>query len=186
MRIVGDDDPRGWRAQMMHQPQGRIDILKHADGVGDHDVVERPLDRGERRRVLDVAEHEIKIGMQLIGLGDGLGAEVDADAIGRLKRHQQIAAAASQFQHALARRNQEAHELEVVLVIGGVEFAPTCEFVAIGFEMVDEVALPLRRQPQRSSGIGRSQIHLKPRRRQTERRLSRTVKSCKFDQNGGL
>ena len=32
--------------RMVHQPQGRIDILEHANGVGDHDVVERTFDRG--------------------------------------------------------------------------------------------------------------------------------------------
>ena len=82
--------------------------------------------------------------MQLIGLGDRLGAEVDADAIRRLQRGQQIAAAAAEFQHPLARRNQEAHELEIVFVIGGVELAPALQLVDIALEMVDQVALALR------------------------------------------
>ena len=29
----------------MDQPQGAVDILEHADGICDHDVVERPFDR---------------------------------------------------------------------------------------------------------------------------------------------
>ncbi len=79
--------------------------------------------------------------MQLVGLGDGLGAEIDADAVGRLQRREQISAAAAQFQHPLARRNQEPHELAVVLVIGCVELAPAIQFIAVGLEMVEQVTL---------------------------------------------
>ena len=85
----------------------------------------------------------MQIGMTGVGLGDGLGAEIDADAVGRLQRGQQIAAAAAQFQHPLARRNQESHELQIVFVIGGVEFAPAIQLVAIGLEMVEQIALAL-------------------------------------------
>ena len=132
MRVIGDDDPRRWRAQMMHQPQRAVDILEHADGVGNHDVIERPFDGGQRRRILDVAEHEIQIGIQRVGLGDDLGAEIDADAVGRLQRGEQMSAAAAQFQHPLAGRNQEPHELAIVLVIGGIEFAPAILLVEAG------------------------------------------------------
>ena len=143
MGIIGDDDPRRRRAQLMHQPQGAVDVLEHADGVGDHDVIERPLDAGQRRRIFDVAQHEMQIGMQLVGPGDGPGAEIDADAAGRLQRGEQVAPAAAQLQHPLAGRNQELHELAVVVVIGGIEFAPAVQFVAIGLEMVEQIALAL-------------------------------------------
>ena len=84
MRIIGDDDPRRRGAEMMHQSQRAIDILEHADGVGDHDVIERPFDRTQRRRIFHIAQNKIQIGMTGIRLGDGLGAEIDADAVGRV------------------------------------------------------------------------------------------------------
>ncbi len=67
----------------MDQPQRAVNILEHADGVGDHDVVERPLDSLERRRILGVAEHEMQFGVTGICLLDRLGPEIDADAVGR-------------------------------------------------------------------------------------------------------
>ena len=109
--------------RLMHQPQCPVDVLEHADGVGDHDVVERSLDRGQRRRIFHVAQNEIELGMQLLGLGDGLGAEIDADAVGWLQRREQISPAAAQFQHPLSGRNQELHELAVVFAVGSVELA---------------------------------------------------------------
>ena len=81
MGIVGDDDPRRRRAQLMHQLQRVVDILEHADGVGDHDVVERSFDRSQRRRILRVAQDKMQIGMQRCSLGDSLRAEIDADAV---------------------------------------------------------------------------------------------------------
>ena len=83
--------------RLMHQPQRAVDVLEHADGVGDHDVVERPLDRGQRRRIFGVAQDELQIGMQFPGPGNGLGAEIDADAVGRLQRGEQVPPAAAQF-----------------------------------------------------------------------------------------
>ena len=100
---------------MMHPPQRAIDVLEHADGVGDHDVIERPLDRGQRRRIFDITQDEMQIGMQLSGAGNGPGAEIDTDAVGRLQRGQQFSSAAAQFQHPLAGGNQKSHELPVVL-----------------------------------------------------------------------
>ena len=127
----------------MHQSQRAVDILEHADGVGDHDVVERSLDRSQRRRIFHVTQDKIEIGMQLVGPGDGPGAEIDADPVGRLQRREQIAAAAAQFQHPLARWNQEPHELAVVFVIGGIELAPAIQLVAVGLEVVEQIPLPL-------------------------------------------
>jgi len=75
------------------QPQGAVDVLEHADGIGDHDVIERPLDRGQRPRILDIAQHEIKLGVPRVRLGNRLRAEIDADAIGRLERRQERAPA---------------------------------------------------------------------------------------------
>jgi len=160
MRVVGDDDPRRRRAQMMHQPQRRIDILEHADGVGDHDVIERSFDRTERGGILDVAQHEMEVRMQLIGLRNGPRAEIDANAVSRRKRGEQIASATAEFQYPLARRDQEAHELEIVFVVGGVEFPPALQFVDIAFEVVDKSALALRGQLKGASSVGRPQIHL--------------------------
>ena len=85
----------------------------------------------------------MQIGMPRLRLRDGLGAEIDADAVGRLQRGQQISAAAAQFQHPLAGRNQKSHELAVVVVIGGVEFAPAIEFLAVALEVVEQVAFAL-------------------------------------------
>ena len=66
MGVIGDDDPRRGRAQLMHQPQRAVDVLEHADGVGDHDIVERSLYCRQRRRILDIAQHEIQVGMERI------------------------------------------------------------------------------------------------------------------------
>ena len=127
----------------MHQSQCAVDVLEHADGVGDHDIVERPLDRGQRRRIFDVAQDEMQIGMQVVGLRNRLGAEIDADAVGRLQRGEQIPAAAAQFQHPLAGRNQKSHEFPVVFAIGGVELASVILFSATGFELVEQSPLSL-------------------------------------------
>src|SRR5258708_39094734 len=82
--------------------------------------------------------------MQLFGPGNGLGAEVDADAVGRLKCGEQLTAAAAQFQHPFAGRNQKAHELPVVLAIGGIELARAIQFVAGGLKMPQKVEFSLR------------------------------------------
>ncbi len=84
----------------------------------------------------------MQIGMQLFGLGDGLGAEIDADAVGRLQRGEQISAAAAQFQHPLAGRNQKSHELPVVFAVGGIELAPAILLVQIGFDVVQKFSFP--------------------------------------------
>jgi hypothetical protein len=143
MGVVGNHDPRRRCAEFMHQPQRAVDILEHADGVGDHDIIEGTLDPLQRRRILHIAQHEIQLGVTGVGLGDGLGAKIDADAVRRPQRGEQIPAAAAQFQDPLARRNQESHEFLIVFVVGGVEFAPAIQFVAIGLEMVEQIPLAL-------------------------------------------
>ena len=162
MGIIGDDDPRRRRAQMMHQPQRAIDVLEHADGVGDHDVIERPLDRSQRRRILDVAQNKMQGRIKLPGLGDGPGAEIDADAIGRLQRREQISPAAAQFQDLLARRNQELHEPAIVFAIGGVELAPLILFAAAGFELLEQFPLSPAGKFRRSIFIWLGWIHRGP------------------------
>jgi hypothetical protein len=82
--------------------------------------------------------------MQLLGPGNGLGAEVDADAVGRRQRGEQLTAAAAQFQHPLAGRYQEAHELAVVLAIGGIVLARAVQFVAVGLEVPQKLEFSLR------------------------------------------
>jgi hypothetical protein len=85
----------------------------------------------------------MQIRMQRPRPGDGPGAEIDADAIGWLQRREQAAAAAAQFQHPLAGRNQEAHEFQVVFVISGIERAPAIELIDIALEIVEQIALAL-------------------------------------------
>ena len=84
----------------------------------------------------------MQIGMQLIGLGDGLGAEIDADAVGRLKRGEQLSPAAAQLQHPFAGRDQKSHELPVVFAIGGIEPVPAILLVQIGFGVFQEFPFP--------------------------------------------
>jgi hypothetical protein len=43
-------------------------------------------------------------------------------------------------------------------VVGGVEFAPAIQLVAVGLEMIEQIALALAGQLQRSSGVGSLQI----------------------------
>ena len=159
MGVVGNHDPRRWPAQLMHQPQRGVDILEHADGIGDHDVVERPLDSGHRRRILDIAQHEMQLGMPGVRLRNGLGAEIDADPVRRLQRGEQIAVPAAKLQHPLARRNQELHEPAVVFVVGGIELAPALELGAVGLEVLEQLALALTGKLQRSGRAGLLQIH---------------------------
>jgi hypothetical protein len=85
--------------------------------------------------------------------------EIDADAVGRFQRGQQVAVAAAQFQHPLSGRDQELHESVVVVVIGGVDFAPAVDVVDIGLVMVEQIALALAGKLQRRGPIGRPQIH---------------------------
>ena len=145
MRVDGEH-------RLLDQPQRAVDILEHADRVGHHDVVERALDRGQRGRIFDVAENEMQIGIARLRLRDRLGAEIDADAIGRLQGGQQISPAAAEFQYPFAGRNQKSHELAVVVVIGGVEFAPAIQFLAVGLEVVEQVAFALTGKLDRVRG----------------------------------
>ena len=110
--------------RLVHQPQRAVDVLEHADGVGDHDVVERSLDGRQRLRIFGVAQDEMQVGMTGVGPDNGLRAEIDPDAVGGPQRRQHVAAAAAQLEHALARRNQELRELQVVFTVSGVEIAP--------------------------------------------------------------
>jgi hypothetical protein len=100
-------------------------------------VIERPLDSGQRRRIFRVAQDEMQMGIQRVGLGNGCSAEIDADAVGRLQRSEQSSIAAAQFQHPLSRWDQEPHEFLVALAISGVELAAAILFSGMGFELVE-------------------------------------------------
>ncbi len=130
--VVGDDQPRRRRAKLVDQPQRAVDVLEQPDGVGEHDVVERALDRGERRRILDIAEHEVEMRVVQPCPLHRLFAEIDADTVGRLQCSQHVSATAAELEHAFAGRNQKAHELAVVVVIGGVEPAPALDVLERG------------------------------------------------------
>jgi hypothetical protein len=54
-----------------------------------------------------------------------------------------VTAAAAELEHAFARRDQKSHELAIVLVIGGVEFAPTLGRIEIGLDALEQVPLSL-------------------------------------------
>jgi hypothetical protein len=133
-----------------------VDVLEHADGIGNDDVVERPFDRRQRCGILDVAEQETEIGMAGVRGGDRRGTEIDADAVGGLQRGEQVAVAATQFQHPLAGRDQEPHELVVVLVVCGIDLAPAVDLVDVGFVMLKQVPLALALEMKRSGAIGLS------------------------------
>ena len=100
-------DASGGFAELMHQLEGGVDVLKHADGVGDDEVVERPLDLRQRLPIFGIADDELQVGVPLLCATDGGRAEIDADAVGRFQCGKQVAAAATKLQNALARRNQE-------------------------------------------------------------------------------
>src|SRR6185437_13067362 len=70
-----------------------------------------------------------------------LGAEIDPDAAGRLECREQLAGAAAQFEHALARWNQEPHELDVVGVIGLVDLAPALGLVEARLDLLHQLLL---------------------------------------------
>jgi len=116
------------------QPQRAVDVLEHADGVSEHDVVERAFDILQGRGVLDVAEHEVEMRVKQLCALNGFRAEVDADAIGRLQRRQHVPGAAAELEHTLARWNKEAHELAVVVMIGRVKPAPALDLLQCGID----------------------------------------------------
>ncbi len=128
--------------RLMNQPQRGIDILEHADRVGDHDIVERALDCVQCGRIFDIAQHEIQIGISGFRLGNRIGAEIDPYAARWLQRGEQISATAPKLQHALARRNQKLHELQVALAVSRVEPPRTVEFIAIGLEVPEQLSFP--------------------------------------------
>jgi hypothetical protein len=141
MGIVGDDDAGGRRAEPIDQPQRAVDILPHADGVGDHDVVERPFDRLQGRRILGIAEHEAEMRIARSGAIERPLSKVDADAMRRRERCQEFAGAAAKLEHALARRNQETHEFEIVGVIGLVDPAPALGLVEASLDVRPQLLL---------------------------------------------
>jgi hypothetical protein len=42
----------------------------------------------------------------------------------------------------LAGRNQEAHELLIVFVVGGIELAPAIQLIDIGLAVIEQFTLP--------------------------------------------
>ena len=125
----------------MHVAQGVVDVLEHADRVGDHDVIERTFDRGQRFRLFHVTQHELQIRMGCPGLGDGRLAEIDADAVGGLQRRKQVAATAAQFQHPLSRRHQEPHKLLIFLIICRIDAAPFLLLVDMRLDVLQQLPL---------------------------------------------
>ena len=82
-------------------------------------------------------------------------AEIDADAVGRLQRGKQFAAAAAQFQNALARRNQEPHEPVIFAVVDSVDLAPSFLVIDGRLDVVEEFALaPARGAVAMTAGAG--------------------------------
>src|SRR5262249_39308327 len=73
--------------------------------------------------------------------GQGLGAEIYPDAVGWLERGEQIAGAAADLQHALARRDQEAHELVIVGVVGRVDPAPALGLIEAHLDVFHQLLL---------------------------------------------
>ena len=103
----------------------------------------------------------MQVGIKFASPGDRFRAEIDADAVGRLKRGQQIAAAAAELQHSLARRDQKSHELAVVLAIGGVEVVPVVALIQCRLDVFPEFILPQIAVLRLGSGLCR--IHRNPR-----------------------
>jgi hypothetical protein len=158
-RIVGDDDPGGWRAKPVDAPERFVDVLEHPDGIGDHDIVEGALDRRKRRLILHVAQHEVELRVAPLRLRDGLGTEVDADAVGWRKRGKRIAPAAAEFKHALSRRDQEPHEPGVFGVVLRVARTLARLIIQRRFDMFQEFALAPAQRLRRRNGDGIALIH---------------------------
>ncbi len=77
------------------------DVVKQ---IRQDDDVERA---GQLREVVRVSRHELQIGVTLACLRDHFRREVDAHALRRFERGQQIAFGAAQFEHAQPRRYEE-------------------------------------------------------------------------------
>ena len=82
VRIIGNDDARGGFAQVMHKLQCAIDIFKHADRVGNHDVIKRTLKGGQDGRIFRVTQNEMQTGVKFAGPGDRPRAEINPYSMG--------------------------------------------------------------------------------------------------------
>ena len=82
LRVIGDDDAGLRTADRMQLAQSGLDVVKHADGVGQDDIIERTFERTDEGFVLDVPDEKSVVGIKPFRLVDHGGAEIDAYAIG--------------------------------------------------------------------------------------------------------
>ena len=103
MREVTDHQPRIPRAQRMQLRDELLTILQRADRIEDEDVVERALQRFQRRGVFGIAFDEGEIGVALPRDPDVLAAEIYSDAMRWREARERVANAASDLEDATSR-----------------------------------------------------------------------------------
>ena len=151
--VIGDDDTGLRRAQPMQVGQRGLNVLQRADGVGQHDYVERPLQGVQNRRVLHVASDERQFGMIAARHLDHGLADVHAHSVPGLQANQQLTRGATELEHAQALGYQKLHEAPVVFVVKGVAGDPSVPLRGQPVKMVAKGGLSVR-QGRRLPGVG--------------------------------
>ena len=152
MGVIGDDEARLGIAQRMQLRQRLLEIIQEPDGVGHDDVVERSLERSNEGGVLDIAGDELERGVAGARHVDHALGKIDADAARGLEPSQQVAGRASELEHPRALADDEAHEIAVVVEVGGVGGDPRVARVRPGVGEGADRALALR-QPRAVVGL---------------------------------
>lgn len=100
--------------------EDRQQVLRVGHEVAEDDVVEGRVEID----LLAGGDDELELGMAAARELDHAGADVDADAAGRLQRRQQVARPAADLEHARARRDVEAADGLHEPVVGAVACPP--------------------------------------------------------------
>ena len=104
-----------WRAYRREPLDRCLHVPQIVNQVGEDDVVEP----GFQTELIDVAPHETELRMLSRGPLEHLRRKIDADAERRLERGQQIASAASEFQHPASRRHEVTVNFRQAPIVAG-------------------------------------------------------------------
>ena len=92
-----------------------LDIPEFAQEVGEDDDVEGFVEGG----IVGVGGEEVKVGVFFLSLGDHLGGQVDADAMGGIEGGQEVASGAAEFEDAEVLWDGVLVEMDESLVVVG-------------------------------------------------------------------
>ena len=103
----------------MQAGKRRLAIFQRADGVHHQDHVEGPGQGSDEVRIFDVADRELEVRMQALGLGDHCRADIDAEPKARTQRRQDGTGRATYFKNTQTFRDQEFQIAKVFLMEKG-------------------------------------------------------------------